>query len=121
MVYQMRVSRTLAAALLAIAIVASLASAGCSECEFAILPKTETCSAGCATLNRQDIDEGVICAAYDCSADEPCDSGFVCVTVGKPVCLPSCDDDTDCENGLVCTDKIDGVSGGDTKSCFFDE
>lgn len=117
----MRVSRTLAAALFALVVTAVIAPLGCSgECEFAIIPKTETCAGGCATLNRQDIEEGVICAEYDCDAETPCASGFVCVTVGKPVCLPSCDDDTDCESGLVCTDQIDGISGGDTLACFFD-
>ncbi|MBL8744143.1 MAG: hypothetical protein JNK04_23710, partial [Myxococcales bacterium] len=105
-------ARSSIAALVAVAI--AIVGSGCGECEFSIIPKSETCSAGCATLNRADIAEGVICADYDCTADEPCASGFQCVSVGKPVCLPSCDDDSDCEDGLVCTDQIDGVSGGDT-------
>lgn len=116
----MRVSRAIHIALSAFAIVSTVATFGCGECEFSIIPKTDTCPGGCATLNRADIAEGVICAEYDCDAETPCASGFVCVSVGKPVCLPSCDDDTDCESGLVCTDQIDGVSGGDTLACFFD-
>jgi hypothetical protein len=121
MVYQSRVTRSITAALFALGLGLGIAPLGCnSECEFAIIPKTESCPTGCSTINRQDIAEGFICADYDCSTENPCAMGFQCVAVGKPVCLPSCEEDTDCEDGLVCTNQIDGIGAGDTKACFFD-
>lgn len=115
-------TRTLQAGLLTVALSSMLLpSLGCEgECEFAIIPKNQTCGASCATLDRADIDEGVICAENDCSLETPCQSGFVCVAVGKAVCLPACDGDDDCDGGLVCVEQADAVTGDATKSCFFD-
>ncbi len=124
MLYHRGVARFLS---YAAAVVVSLAGvlgsgAGCEgTCEFAIIPKNETCSASCATLNRQDILEGVICAQPDCSLDAPCEAGFTCVAVGKPVCLPACETvDETCEGGLVCSELDDAVTGDVTTACFFD-
>lgn len=53
--------------------------------------------------NYRLVDTGNECEAVDCTEDDDCSTGYICID-GGCVIEPECEEDSDCDSGYICDD-----------------